>query len=230
MPSTTASSFFSRYIAQQYSNTISNYYPVIAERYYYALDLTDNDFYTLQNSLPLEGSTVLQGALLYYNTSTLDAYAMIFYYSVNTDPTGYSFNAAFFKASNWPSDFDPTQYVNQCRPLTVPPGVVFATTPEFYETNATIPTCYTLRFRSYPNMNSFVFNYNGNQQTVQSRVGTFLANASSYLNQTLSTSTSVQRWTAINAQYIQQLSSPIAGTRTTKARLEENESDDVMRH
>jgi hypothetical protein len=182
---------------------------------------------SLQNNLPLDGSTVLRGA---YNTSSLDAYAMIFYYSMNMDPTGYSFNVAFFKASNWPTDFDPKQYVNQCRPLTVPPGVVFDTIPEFYETNATIPTCYTLRFRSYPNNNSFVFNYNGNQQTIQSRVGTFLTNASSYLNQNLSTSTSVQRWTAINAQYIQQLSSPIPGTRTTKTRLEENESDDVMRH
>jgi len=204
-----ASSFFERYITQQYSNTVSQYYgdqPFLVERYYFTLQLEDTIFNALASTLPA-GTTPLKNALLYYNKYLQLAYAVIFYYSPNTDPTGYSFSAAYFVASDWPSTFDPKQYVCDCRPVNVPPGVQFATTSNFYETNQTIPSCNTLRFRIYPDSqgDTQVFNYTGNHQTVQSSFNDYLMNVQNNINETISISKSVQKWTLVNARYIEQL-------------------------
>lgn len=209
----TAATFFQRYITQQYTNSITDYNSsLIVGRYYFALLLTDDELNALLSSLPLQGNTVLKGALLYYNTYFQTADVVIFYYSAS-DTNGYSFNAAYFSASNWPTDFDPTLYVCQCQPLTVPPGVVFDTTPVFYETNATIPSCNTLQYRIYNDpISNETFNYVGDNKTIQSDLNAFLTGVSSYVNNSISLSTSVKRWAAINAQYIQQLPCDISSS------------------
>jgi hypothetical protein len=230
----TASSFFERYITQQYRNTITNYYgqPVeLVERYYFALNLSDQDFNTLASTLPV-GSVALKGALLYYNKYYQLAYAVIFYYSGNTNPTGYSFSAAYFVASNWPSSFDPKQYVCDCRPVNVPPGVQFATTSNFYETNSIIPICNTLQYRIYPDLQSQriqTFDYAGNNQTIQSSINAYLANVNSRVNETLSISKSVQKWTFINARYIEQIPPPEPVLVTKTKVVREETHDDVSK-